>query len=110
MSDKQNKTFSDSVQAPTGLKLLRLRLVSIWYRVSVGKRLWILGLMSLVMFAFPGALYMIEANKAIATSRNEIAGAPVIRGLFPVMKGLQAHRGLSNGLLGGKKEMDGARA
>jgi len=89
-------------------KLFRLRAVSIWYRVSVGKRLIILGLMSAAMIAFPSTMFIIEANKVIATARNEIAGVPVIRAMYRGMKALQEHRGLANGVLSGNKAMEGA--
>ena len=95
MNNSPSAISPQQAVSPSTWKLLRLRMVSVWYSVSVGHRLLILGLLSLTAIAFPLYIYVTEANKTISTAKNEVRGVPVIQALFHAMKALQEHRAYS---------------
>ena len=68
----------------------------------------ILGLIGLLMSALPTALFVMQSVDAIQDARREARGAPPLLALHKAVQGLQVHRGLSAGMLGGNDAL-GAR-
>ena len=68
----------------------------------------LLGLLGLLTSAVPTALFVSRSRDAMGHAREEAQGGPPLLALHKAVQGLQVHRGLSAGMLGGNDTL-GAR-
>ena len=69
--------------------------MSLLHRLSLAQKFMILGLLALVMVAFPAALYLRLAFQGAAQAERQVEGAQVLGEINGVIQSTQKHRGLS---------------
>ena len=78
------------------------------------KRVWhkllIVGLIALVLCAVPTGLYVMGANREIATALTELEGLAPAQAVVAIMRPLQAHRGMAAAALSGNQALANQRA
>ena len=83
--------------------------MSLLHRLSLAQKFMILGLLALVMVAFPAALYLRLAFQGAAQAERQVEGAQVLGEINGVIQSTQKHRGLSAGMLGGNVQLEQKR-
>jgi len=78
-------------------------------QLRLAQKFILLGAITLVMIAFPSALYLKETVTDVRQAHRQAAGVPVLMALNMIMQHTQVHRGLSAGVLSGNKEMEQRR-
>ena len=84
-------------------------MTSLSQRLPLLYKFLILGLAGILMSAVPTWLFVSGALDDLARARHEARGAPPLLALHKVVQGLQVHRGLSNGMLGGDETLAARR-
>ncbi|MDU7587268.1 MAG: methyl-accepting chemotaxis protein [Acidovorax sp.] len=84
-------------------------MTSLSQRLPLLYKFLILGLAGILMSAVPTWLFVSGALDDLAHARHEARGAPPLLALHKVVQGLQVHRGLSNGMLGGDETLAARR-
>ena len=84
-------------------------MTSLSQRLPLLYKFLILGLAGILMSAVPTWLFVSGAPDDLAHARHEARGAPPLLALHKVVQGLQVHRGLSNGMLGGDETLAARR-
>ena len=84
-------------------------MTSLSQRLPLLYKFLILGLAAILMSAVPTWLFVSGALDDLARARHEARGAPPLLALHKVVQGLQVHRGLSNGMLGGDETLAARR-
>ncbi len=78
-------------------------------QLRLAQKFILLGAITLVMIAFPSALYLKETVSDVRQAHRQAAGVPVLMALNMVMQHTQVHRGLSAGVLSGNQAMEQRR-
>ena len=84
-------------------------MTSLSQRLPLLYKFLILGLAGILMSAVPTWLFVSGALDDLAHARHEARGAPPLLALHKVVQGLQVHRGLSSGMLGGDETLAARR-
>ena len=84
-------------------------MTSLSQRLPLLYKFLILGLAAILMSAVPTWLFVSGALDDLAHARHEARGAPPLLALHKVVQGLQVHRGLSSGMLGGDETLAARR-
>ena len=84
-------------------------MTSLSQRLPLLYKFLILGLAAILMSAVPTWLFVSGALHDLARARHEARGALTLLALHKVVQGLQVHRGLSNGMLGGDETLAARR-
>ena len=79
------------------------------HRLSLLQKFIILALISMLMSALPTFLHVRDALRDMDHARQEARGAAPLLALNKVVQGMQVHRGLSAGMLGGDEALAARR-
>ena len=75
--------------------------MSLLNRLNLREKFFILGSLGLLMGALPTTLYVVDSWNTIVRARHEVRGVAPVQALMRLVQGVQVHRGLSAGMLGG---------
>ncbi|VUZ26959.1 IS66 family transposase ISPsy43 [uncultured Comamonas sp.] len=78
-------------------------------QLRLAQKFILLGAITLIMIAFPSALYLKGTISDVRQAHRQAAGVPVLMALNMVMQHTQVHRGLSAGVLSGNQAMEQRR-
>ncbi len=78
-------------------------------QLRLAQKFILLGAITLIMIAFPSALYLKGTISDVRQAHRQATGVPVLMALNMVMQHTQVHRGLSAGVLSGNQAMEQRR-
>ncbi|MBK7563269.1 MAG: hypothetical protein IPI21_02765 [Propionivibrio sp.] len=92
------------------MKTLFIPAISLLNRLGYTKKFAIMGILALVAISMLAMNLYHSLTRVIHRSQQELVGIEMIKPIASLMQHLQAHRGLSAGVLNGDEEMEERRA